>query len=149
MNELPAEFQRFILFFSVISCPFFWEGLTFCNAPSNSNQYAAFKKDSFIHWLSFFNSFSEFSRRYESITPNTCQDVMENLMKRRMIYGKSYGYFVLNCVESQKMFQQRKFGFIGAGDRKKYMHFVLWSNLKPYERRLDLYLNKHLCNLIR
>ena len=29
-------------------------------------------------------------------------------MKRRMIYGKSYGYFVLNCVESQKMFQQRK-----------------------------------------
>ncbi len=27
MNELPAEFQRFILFFSVISCPFFWEGL--------------------------------------------------------------------------------------------------------------------------
>ena len=27
MNELPAEFQRFILLFSVISCPFFWEGL--------------------------------------------------------------------------------------------------------------------------
>lgn len=46
-------------------------------------------------------------------------------MKRRMIYGKSYGYFVLNCVESQKIFQQRKFGFIGEGDRKKYMHFVL------------------------
>ena len=71
----------------------------------------------------FFNSISEFSRRYESITPNTCQDVMENLMKRRMIYRKSYGYVVLNCIESQKNVSAEKIRLYRSRRQKEIYAF--------------------------
>jgi hypothetical protein len=42
MNELPAEIQRFILLFSVISCPFFLEGLNAVSQQINEVYYRGF-----------------------------------------------------------------------------------------------------------